>query len=86
VSDYVIDDWGGVEGNPLRFVCYEAEEMDALLLGAGFARTERFEVTSPVYARMPRLVERGVEAWQVVAHAPESPRPGEGEELCRAPE
>ncbi len=65
--EYVIEDWGGVPGNEMLFTCWDEQEISDLLRVVGFARTELFRVSSPVYDRMPRLAQRGVSLFQVAA-------------------
>lgn len=65
--EYVIDDWGGVAGNPALFTCWDPGEIAALLGETGFGEVEELGVRSELYERLPRLVERGVSLFQVVA-------------------
>jgi hypothetical protein len=67
VSEYVIEDWCGLEDNPVLFTCYSQDEIDDLLARAGFVERNFLRVTSAVYEQMPRLVERGVRIYQVLA-------------------
>ena len=72
VRDYVIDDWGGVPNNPVRFVCWGPDELGDLLRRTGFGGVEHRPVLSPVYEQEPRLVSRGVRLYQVTARREES--------------
>lgn len=67
VAGYVLPDWGGVPGNEVLFTCYGEEEITALLEQAGLGSIERFRLSAPVYERMPRLIEREVSLYQVLA-------------------
>jgi SAM-dependent methyltransferase len=67
LDEYVIPDWGGLEDNPVLFTCYNESEIEACLNEAGFDNVEFHYTASPVYETMPRLVERRVTAYQVIA-------------------
>ncbi len=66
-SEYVIEDWGGHKNNPLLFTCYRPNEIELLLKNAGFKRVDIHHITSPLYENLPRLVERGVSQYQILA-------------------
>ena len=68
VSEYIIEDWAGRANNPLLFTCYSHNEMKNLLSAAGFQKADFFEVKSRFYESIPRLVERGVTQYQIVAY------------------
>lgn len=67
VSEYLIDDWGGISGNSVLFTCYQPEDMNRLLTEAGFIEIKFHEIRSKLYEEMPRLIERGVVHYQVTA-------------------
>jgi len=67
VPEYVIQDLGGRPNNPLLFTCYQFDEIEKLLKNAGFRTVKFHEVESPLYKNMPRLVERGVSQYQLLA-------------------
>lgn len=67
LDEYIIPDWGGVENNPVLFTCYGESEIEARLREAGFDHVEFYYTPSPLYENMPRLVERGVSMYQVIA-------------------
>jgi hypothetical protein len=69
LDEYVIPDWGGLEDNPMLFTCYEESDIEARLHEAGFGHVEFHYTPSPVYETMPRLVERGVRTYQVIARS-----------------
>jgi 2-polyprenyl-3-methyl-5-hydroxy-6-metoxy-1,4-benzoquinol methylase len=66
--EYIIDNWGGVENNPVLFTCYTPEELTQLLKLVGFKRVEIHRIDSELYKNLPRLVERGVNHYQVLAN------------------
>ncbi len=70
--EYVIENWGGQENNPVLFTCYSPEEITRELKDAGFVEVEIHRVESELYANLPRLVERGVKHYQVLAFKGES--------------
>ncbi len=65
VAEYVVPDWGGIPNNPAFFSCYGKDELKERLERAGLGEIEFFDVSSPFYESMPRLVERGVHLYQV---------------------
>lgn len=67
LSEYVIEDWGGRKDNPLLFTCYRPDEIKKLLGGAGFGKVEVHNIGSQVYENLPRLVEREVTHYQILA-------------------
>lgn len=67
VSEYVIEDWAGRSNNPVLFTCYNEDEIKSALSDVGFREIEFFEVKSELYENIPRLVERGVTQYQVLA-------------------
>ncbi|MCM2281332.1 MAG: methyltransferase domain-containing protein [Bdellovibrionaceae bacterium] len=67
VAEYSIEDWGGRPNNPLLFTCYQPAEIEALLRAAHFKRIEFQEIRSKLYEELPRLTERGVSHYQVMA-------------------
>jgi 2-polyprenyl-3-methyl-5-hydroxy-6-metoxy-1,4-benzoquinol methylase len=67
VRDYVVQDWGGRENNPVLFTCYAKEEAERILRSVGFTGVEFHAIRSELYEKLPRLVERGVTGYQVVA-------------------
>lgn len=68
VTEYIIEDWGGKPGNSVLFTCYQSEEISQLLNDAGFRYIKIYEIGSKLYEELPRLVERGVTHFQVVAN------------------
>jgi ubiquinone/menaquinone biosynthesis C-methylase UbiE len=68
VSEYTIEDWGGIKDNPLLFTCYQPKEIEQLLLDSGFQKVEIHHITSPLYENLPRLVEREVSQYQILAY------------------
>lgn len=66
-SEYIIEDWGGRENNPVLFTCYSHEEISTRLKEAGFKSVEIHHVASELYENLPRLVERGVKHYQILA-------------------
>jgi 2-polyprenyl-3-methyl-5-hydroxy-6-metoxy-1,4-benzoquinol methylase len=69
VEEYVIEDWGNVQGNAALFTCYDEDEMDGRLKKSGFEEIVFSHFESSVYANIPRLVERGVSGYEVTAIA-----------------
>ncbi len=68
VREYVIENWGGQPDNPMLFTCYDPEEIKKLLLEAGFARVDAHPFpSSKIYETMPRLLERGVSGYLILA-------------------
>jgi hypothetical protein len=74
--DYELDDWGA-PGNRAHFTCYSKSEIQDLLKAAGFRQIEFSIVPSNVYESMPRLLERGVHLYQVIATTPSQPTSGQ---------
>lgn len=66
--EYIIENWGGQENNPVLFTCYSPEKMALLLKQVGFQKVEVHRIDSELYRSMPRLVERGVSHYQVLAY------------------
>lgn len=66
-DEYIIEDWGGKPGNSVLFTCYQPEVITQMLLNAGFRDVQIHEVRSKLYEELPRLVERGVSHFQVIA-------------------
>jgi 2-polyprenyl-3-methyl-5-hydroxy-6-metoxy-1,4-benzoquinol methylase len=66
-SEYIIENWGGRDNNPVLFTCYSHAEITSLLKEAGFKKIEVHQVASELYETLPRLVERGVKHYQVLA-------------------
>lgn len=69
LKEYIIEDWGGKEGNEMLFTCYKPKEIERLLKIAGFKNIQFYEIKSELYESLPRLVERGVSHFQVLAFA-----------------
>ena len=67
VDEYVIPNWGGVENNPALFTCYDETDIEQRLKDIGFDHVEFHYVESEVYKNLPRLVERGVTDYQMIA-------------------
>lgn len=69
VSEYCIDNWGGVPNNKVLFTCYSQSEISKLLADAGFTKIEiHFSAAkSKKYEDIPRLTERGVIGYEVLA-------------------
>ena len=65
--DYIIEDWGGEVDNPMLFTCWEEEALEDVLRSAGFQEVQFHHFSSPYYEKMPRLLERAVSAYQVLA-------------------
>jgi SAM-dependent methyltransferase len=68
-AEYVIEEWGSVAENPVLFTCWEEAEIERHLRAAGFGAVEIFHTPSQVYEELPRLIERGVRRFQVIARA-----------------
>lgn len=66
-SEYIIEDWAGLADNPLLFTCHTHREIENLLLEVGFTKVQFFEFKTELYEKLPRLVERGVTQYQVLA-------------------
>ena len=67
LKEYIIEDWGGKPGNSVLFTCYQPEDMTRMLKETGFKNVQIHEVRSKLYEELPRLVERGVTHYQVIA-------------------
>lgn len=66
-TEYVVEDWGGQPNNPLLFTCYEPSEIEDMLKNSGFSKIEIHQIGSKLYENLPRLVERGVSHYQILA-------------------
>lgn len=66
-AEYIIEDWGGEKGNQMLFTCYDPAIIENLLKVAGFKNIQIHEIKSALYENMPRLIERGVSHYQVLA-------------------
>ena len=73
VDGYTIDDWGGEPENPVRFTCHEPSAITQLLHDAGFRDVECGRTPSVIYDDLPRLRERGVRTYHVLARARSDP-------------
>jgi 2-polyprenyl-3-methyl-5-hydroxy-6-metoxy-1,4-benzoquinol methylase len=65
--EYVIPNWGNQENNPMLFTCWRQDEIELLLKSAGFGKIEFHNIGSALYENLPRLVERGVTNYQILA-------------------
>ena len=70
IREYTIEGWGGDPAVSMLFTCYTQPEIGQRLLAVGFAEVCFQPVRSPVYDEMPRLLERGIRAYQVFARRP----------------
>lgn len=66
--EYTIENWGGKDNNPVLFTCYSPDEITSELKDVGFGKVEIHRVHSDLYANLPRLVERGVKHYQLLAY------------------
>jgi SAM-dependent methyltransferase len=69
VDEYEVEGFGDPDVK-MPFVCWSPEELSGLLEEAGFAEVEILRVPSLLYESLPRLLERGVRAYQVAARRP----------------
>ena len=70
VREYAIDGWVGDPETSMLFTCYDEAEATKLAEQAGLEQVELLPVESDVYAQIPRLVERGIESYQLLARRP----------------
>jgi 2-polyprenyl-3-methyl-5-hydroxy-6-metoxy-1,4-benzoquinol methylase len=72
VNEYIIPNWCGMDNNPVLFTCYDEAEIESRLKKVGFEHVEFHTISSEVYEKLPRLIERGVSMYKVIAKVGES--------------
>ena len=67
VDGYVVEDWGGVDGNAEEMVCYHRDALKRELEEAGFQETCITPIACPHYEEMPRLKKIGIRMYAISA-------------------
>jgi SAM-dependent methyltransferase len=70
VDSYVVEDWGGIEGNIIEIVCHHRNAMKTELEDAGFEEICITAIPCPIYDEMPRLKKVGVRMYAISAKKP----------------
>ena len=70
VDGYVVDDWGGIEGNKVEIFCHHRDVLKTSLEEVGFDEIQVTHIDCPFYEEMPRLKKNGIRMYAITAKKP----------------